>query len=259
VPNDVSFESPGRRLLVITGPNMSGKSTYLRQTALIVLMAQSGSFVPAREATVGVCDRIFARVGASDELSQGKSTFMVEMSETANILNNATSRSLLVLDEIGRGTSTYDGVAIAWAVSEHISRRIGARTLFATHYHELTELAERLENVANLNVAVREWGEQVVFLRKIQEGGTDRSYGVHVARIAGVPPEVIERATDILAKLENGNAAPSRVSGPTERQLPLFAPPPHPVLDELRRIEPERLTPLEALLKLTDISRRMKE
>jgi DNA mismatch repair protein MutS len=258
VPNDVTLDSPERRILVITGPNMSGKSTYLRQTALIVLMAQAGSFVPAEAARVGVCDRIFARVGASDELSQGKSTFMVEMSETANILNNATSRSLLVLDEIGRGTSTYDGVAIAWAVSEHISRHLAARTLFATHYHELTELAERLDNVVNLNVAVREWGEEVIFLRKIQEGGTDRSYGIHVARIAGVPPTVIERAKAILSKLEEGRPGPERV-GPAERQLALFAPPPHPVLDEIRALDPEGLSPVEALLRLTELRKRAKE
>ncbi|MEN8151156.1 MAG: DNA mismatch repair protein MutS, partial [Planctomycetota bacterium] len=174
VPNDVRMEAESRRVLVITGPNMSGKSTYLRQTALIVLMAQCGSFVPAASAKIGVADRIFSRVGASDDLSQGKSTFMVEMSETANILNNATTRSLLVLDEIGRGTSTYDGVAIAWAVTEHIARVVGARTLFATHYHELTELADRAPGVTNLNVAVSEWGEEIVFLRKIEEGGTDR-------------------------------------------------------------------------------------
>ncbi|MCU0726685.1 MAG: DNA mismatch repair protein MutS [Planctomycetes bacterium] len=253
VPNDVRMGEVDRRLLLITGPNMSGKSTYLRQTALIVLMAQCGSFVPADSAAIGVADRIFARVGASDDLAQGKSTFMVEMSETANILHNATPRSLLVLDEIGRGTSTYDGVAIAWAVTEHLATRVRARTLFATHYHELTEIAGRLPNVTNLNVAVREWGDEVVFLRKIEEGGTDRSYGVHVARIAGIPPEVVTRAREILARLER-RPEPALADRPARpRQLPLFAPPPHPAIEALKSLDPDRLTPLEALLKLREL------
>jgi len=256
VPNDVRMEAEERRVLVITGPNMSGKSTYLRQTALIVLMAQCGSFVPAESARIGVADRIFSRVGASDDLSQGKSTFMVEMSETANILNNATDRSLLVLDEIGRGTSTYDGVAIAWAVTEHIAKEVGARTLFATHYHELTELASRVPGITNLNVAVSEWGEEVVFLRKIEEGGTDRSYGIHVARIAGVPKPVLTRARSILAHLEDSGRGPATPPAPGEQQLALFEAPPHPVLDELRDLEPDDLSPIDALLKLRDLSRR---
>ena len=262
VPNDVEMGTDLRRILVITGPNMSGKSTYLRQTALIVLMAQCGSFVPAREARVGLCDRIFTRVGASDDLSQGKSTFMVEMSETANILNNATRRSLLVLDEVGRGTSTYDGVAIAWALTEFLATGPAARTLFATHYHELTEIAERFANVTNLNVAVREWGDEVVFLRKIREGGTDRSYGVHVARIAGVPREVISRAREILAQLEARGGTPVAPTPPRpipERQLSLFAPPPHPILDEIREADPDRMTPLDALLLLKGWRERLGE
>ncbi len=255
VPNDTVLGGEAGTVAVITGPNMSGKSTYLRQTALIVLLAHCGSFVPAREARIGLCDRIFTRVGAADDLARGRSTFMVEMSETADILNHATTRSLLVLDEIGRGTSTYDGVAIAWAVTEHIARRIGARTLFATHYHELTALADRLPNVVNLNVAVREWGEEVIFLRKIREGGTDRSYGVHVARIAGVPAAVVERAAHILARLEREGAAPARVpeeAPPPVRQLTLFTPAPAPLLEELRALDPDRLTPLEALLKIRE-------
>ncbi len=182
---------------------MAGKSTYIRQVALITLMAQVGSFVPARRATVGVADRIFARVGASDELSRGQSTFMVEMIETARILNTATPRSLVILDEIGRGTSTYDGMSLAWAVVEHLHDAIGCRTLFATHYHELTALADSLPGVRNYNVAVREWQDQVVFLHKILPGAADKSYGIHVARLAGVPSEVIERAKQILAQLEN--------------------------------------------------------
>jgi len=259
VPNDVRMEAREHRVLVITGPNVSGKSTYLRQAALIVLLAQCGSFVPAESARIGVADRIFSRVGASDDLSQGKSTFMVEMSETANILNNATSRSLLVLDEIGRGTSTYDGVAIAWAVTEHIAETVGARTLFATHYHELTELASRFTGITNLNVAVSEWGEEIVFLRRIEEGGTDRSFGIHVARIAGIPKPVIERARAILARLEEPGREPSPLAAAGEQQLALFTPPPHPLLEELRSLDPDDLSPIDALLRLRDLKRRFED
>ncbi len=204
VPNDTLLGGEENQLLIITGPNMAGKSTYIRQIALIVLMAQMGSFLPVKEATIGVVDRIFTRVGALDELSRGMSTFMVEMTETANILNNATSKSLIVLDEIGRGTSTFDGISIAWAVAEYIhdKENLRAKTLFATHYHELTELSLTLPRVKNYNVAVREWNEEVIFLRKVVEGGSDRSYGIHVAKLAGLPREIIERAKDILAKLE---------------------------------------------------------
>ncbi len=197
------FPIPHSSLLLITGPNMAGKSTYIRQAALITLMAQVGSFVPAQRATIGVADRIFARVGASDDLARGRSTFMVEMTETARILNTATPRSLVILDEIGRGTSTYDGLSLAWAVVEHLHDRIGCRTLFATHYHELTDLGDRLPGVANLNVAVREWQDQVIFLHQIVPGAADKSYGIHVAKIAGVPREVNERAAEILAELES--------------------------------------------------------
>ena len=187
VPNDTELDGDEIRLAIITGPNMAGKSTYIRQVALLVLMAQIGSFVPARSAEIGLVDRIFTRVGANDDLSRGQSTFMVEMNETANIVNNATERSLIILDEIGRGTTTFDGLSIAWSVAEFLHDKIKARTLFATHYHELTELADERSGVANFNVAVREWNEQIIFLRKIVPGGADKSYGIQVARLAGLP------------------------------------------------------------------------
>jgi DNA mismatch repair protein MutS len=237
VPNDTLLGEPDGTIMLITGPNMAGKSTYIRQTALLTLMAQIGSFVPAKEATIGVADRIFARVGASDELARGRSTFMVEMTETARILNTATARSLVILDEIGRGTSTYDGISLAWSVVEHLHDRIGCRTLFATHYHELTDLAKSLSGVRNFNVAVREWQDELVFLHKIVEGAADKSYGIHVARLAGVPREVVERSKEILAQLEDehldaeGQAkiACPRPSGKkpatkTHLQLTLFGP-----------------------------------
>ncbi len=202
VPNDTLLDSREQQLLIITGPNMAGKSTYIRQVALLVLMAQVGSFIPAARATVGLVDRIFTRVGATDDLARGQSTFLVEMNETANILNNATPKSLIVLDEIGRGTSTFDGLSIAWAVAEHLHGAVGAKTLFATHYHELTELAVTLPRVKNYNVAVREWHDQVIFLHKILSGGTDKSYGIQVARLAGLPKEVLARAKEVLNNLE---------------------------------------------------------
>jgi len=202
VPNDTSLDGEQKRLAVVTGPNMAGKSTYIRQVALIVLMAHIGSFVPAESAEIGLVDRIFTRVGASDDLARGQSTFMVEMNETSNIVNNATERSLVILDEIGRGTSTFDGLSIAWSVAEFLHDKIKARTLFATHYHELTKLAEDRPGVCNFNVAVREWNEQIIFLRKIVPGGADKSYGIHVARLAGLPKEILDRAKDILAHLE---------------------------------------------------------
>jgi DNA mismatch repair protein MutS len=202
VPNDTLLDNREQQLLIITGPNMAGKSTYIRQVALLVLMAQVGSFIPAARATVGLVDRIFTRVGANDDLARGQSTFMVEMNETANILNNATPKSLIVLDEIGRGTSTFDGLSIAWAVAEHLHNGVGAKTLFATHYHELTELAATMPRVKNYNVAVREWHDQVIFLHKILPGGTDKSYGIQVARLAGLPKEVLARAKEVLANLE---------------------------------------------------------
>ncbi len=259
VPNDVVCDDQ-RRILLITGPNMAGKSTYIRQVALLVIMAQLGSFIPAEEATVGVADRIFARVGASDDLAGGRSTFMVEMTETARILNTATAQSLVILDEIGRGTSTYDGLSLAWSVVEYIDRRIGCRTLFATHYHELTELAQHLPRVKNLNVAVREWNDQVVFLHQIVPGAADKSYGIHVARLAGVPEEVIQRARTILAQLEEEHhrgaqqlRVPAVEVNSVPRQLWLFEPPHQGVIDRLRRVDLERTTPLDALRLLQEL------
>jgi DNA mismatch repair protein MutS len=205
VPNDTTLEGENMRLAIITGPNMAGKSTYIRQVALIVLMAQIGSFVPAESAEIGLVDRIFTRVGANDDLARGQSTFMVEMNETSNIVNNATERSLVILDEIGRGTSTFDGLSIAWSVAEFLHDKIKARTLFATHYHELTKLAEERSGVCNFNVAVREWNDQIIFLRKIVPGGADKSYGIQVARLAGLPKEILDRAKDILSHLEAPN------------------------------------------------------
>ena len=209
VPNDTYLDNKNSRVSIITGPNMAGKSTYMRQTALIVLMAQMGSFVPAKQANIGIVDRIFTRVGASDDLASGQSTFMVEMNEVANILRNATKDSLLILDEIGRGTSTFDGLSIAWAVVEHISERkkLGAKTLFATHYHELTELEGRLSGVNNYCIAVKEQGDDIIFLRKIIKGGADRSYGIQVAKLAGIPMSVIERAKEIAIKLSDADIA----------------------------------------------------
>ncbi len=250
VPNDIHLSHRGRRLLIVTGPNMSGKSTVMRQVALIVLLAQIGSFVPADRAAIGLCDRIFTRVGASDDLSGGQSTFMVEMSETANILHHATDRSLVVLDEIGRGTSTYDGLAIAWAVAEDIHDRIGARCLFATHYHELVALAERRPHVANVSVAVSEWGEKIIFLRTLREGGASRSYGIQCARLAGMPQAVIRRAGALLKRLERHAADRPR------DQLGLFesgepSPPPEDAPDALREalagVDPNSLSPMKAL------------
>ena len=297
VPNDVSCQArvirreqdtsnsqlaSGNSQLLITGPNMAGKSTYIRQVALITLMGQIGSFVPAREATIGIADRIFARVGASDDLARGRSTFMVEMTETARILNTATERSLVILDEIGRGTSTYDGLSLAWAVVEHLHNVIGCRTLFATHYHELTELANSLSGVANLNVAVKEWEGDVVFLHQIVAGAADKSYGIYVAQLAGVPTEVNERAKQILAELENhsgssqsdrtqsrrqqaecgiteqSTAGKLRLDGPHNQslqqpeptssralQMTLFETADHPLLDTIRSTDLNSLSPLE--------------
>jgi DNA mismatch repair protein MutS len=207
VPNDTQLGAD-TQIALITGPNMAGKSTYIRQVALLTLLAHTGAFVPAAEARIDLVDRIFTRIGASDDLARGQSTFMVEMSETANILNNATSRSLVILDEIGRGTSTFDGLSLAWSIVEHLHNQVGAKTLFATHYHELTELAGRLPRLKNFNVAVREWNDQIVFLRKIVEGGTDKSYGIQVARLAGVPKAVLERAKQILHNLEASELTP---------------------------------------------------
>ena len=256
VPNDCVAGGDEGTILLITGPNMAGKSTYIRQVALLTLLSQMGSFVPAKAATIGICDRIFARVGASDELTRGQSTFMVEMTETARILNTATPRSLVVLDEIGRGTSTYDGISLAWAIVEHLHDHLGSRTLFATHYHELTDLSQTLRGVANLNVAVKEWEDHVVFLHKIVPGAADKSYGIHVARLAGVPRSVNERAKQILAQLEAehlGSDGKSKIAvqGKSKRkgdlQLTLFAPEEHPLIGKLRELDVNSLTPYAAL------------
>jgi DNA mismatch repair protein MutS len=233
VPNDTEIDGDRLRLAIITGPNMAGKSTYIRQVALIVLMAQIGSFVPARSAEIGLVDRIFTRVGASDDLSRGQSTFMVEMNETANIVNNATERSLIILDEIGRGTSTFDGLSIAWSVAEFLHDKIKARTLFATHYHELTKLAIERKGVVNFNVAVREWNEQIIFLRKIVPGGADKSYGIQVARLAGLPREILDRAKDILAHLENPNGAVTHTKAKRKKSTQILPQAQKPQLDLL--------------------------
>jgi DNA mismatch repair protein MutS len=260
VPNDTRL-SPDDAIVILTGPNMSGKSSYLRQVAHIVLLAQIGSFVPAAAATIGLADRIFTRIGASDEIARGQSTFMVEMVETANILHHATNRSLLILDEIGRGTSTYDGLAIAWAVVEYIHNHPGlrAKTLFATHYHELTDLAERLPHVVNFNVAVAEQGDRVVFLHKVVPGAADRSYGVHVAQLAGLPRPVVARAQEILAELEaSGAAGPRRsAAAPAVYQLSLLS---HedPVIADLKALDVNSLSPLAALNKLFEWQQRVR-
>ncbi len=255
IPNDVHFDDAAR-VMLLTGPNMAGKSTILRQAGLAVIMAQAGSFVPAQAATLGVVDRVFTRVGASDNLGRGQSTFLVEMAETSAIVHGASDRSLVLLDEIGRGTSTYDGVAIAWAVTEHLHNVIGCKTIFATHYHELTQLTERLQHVRNFNVAVREVGDEVLFLHELRPGATDRSYGIHVARLAGLPPAVITRAREILALLESGHhvAGITPPSAPDAGQLGLFESE-HPVLADLRGLDPNTLTPLEALARLAELKR----
>lgn len=263
VPNDALVNCGDDQLLIITGPNMAGKSTYLRQVALITLLAQMGSFVPADVAMIGVVDRIFTRVGAHDELASGQSTFMVEMNETANILNNATRRSLIVLDEIGRGTSTYDGLSIAWAVAEQINK-LQARTLFATHYHHLNDLEKQLKGVKNYRIAVREEKDRIVWLRKIMPGGTDRSYGIEVARLAGLPQDAIDRAKDILQDLESNGAASKAVGKGAKvkvrqetLQMTLFDTEKHPVVDELEKLDLSTMSPIEAMNKLYELQKRV--
>ena len=262
VPNDTYLCNKDSQFIILTGPNMSGKSTYLRQVALIVLLAQVGSFVPAESATIGVVDRIFTRIGAQEDLAAGQSTFMVEMTETANILHNATARSLIILDEIGRGTSTYDGLSIAWAVAEFIHNHpgLGAKTLFATHYHELVDLANTLPRVKNLNVAVTERGDEVIFLHRIVPGGADRSYGIHVARLAGLPRPVINRAQEVLAELESRASEKSRGPRPKAMlpQLPLF-PSKSSVADEISKLDIDSMSPLEAINKLYELRRTAKD
>jgi DNA mismatch repair protein MutS len=268
IPNDLRLTDDSR-LIILTGPNMAGKSTILRQAGLIALMAQIGSFVPASSAKLGIADRVFTRVGASDNLARGQSTFMVEMAETSAILHTATRRSLVLLDEIGRGTSTYDGVSIAWAVSEHLHDRIGCKTIFATHYHELVQLADELPAVRNYNVSVREVGDRVLFLHKLQPGGADRSYGIEVGRLAGLPAPVLARAREVLKLLEGEQLVPAlrhAARGETSvgssgasaksaaEQLALFAPAPSPLVSELAALDVDRLTPLEALTVLARLS-----
>jgi DNA mismatch repair protein MutS len=261
VPNDLYLNSTTHTVLVLTGPNMGGKSTYLRQTALTVILAQLGSFVPARSARLGIVDRVFTRIGASDNLARGRSTFMVEMSETAAILHTATPRSLILLDEVGRGTSTYDGLAIAWAAVEYIHARTRAKTLFATHYFELTELAEQLSGVKNYHVSVKETGGGIVFLRRVEPGAADRSYGIEVAKLAGLPNEVIERAREVLAEHESaerqvtGHLSPG--ANPRPAQLTIFTPLSQPVLEKLREVDLNRMSPLEALNLLAELKKQI--
>jgi DNA mismatch repair protein MutS len=277
IPNDAHLDGQSNRLMILTGPNMAGKSTYMRQVALICIMAQMGSFVPAKSATLGLVDRVYTRVGAFDDLTRGQSTFMVEMTELANILNTATDKSLIILDEIGRGTSTYDGLSIAWAVSEYIhnKKKIGAKTLFATHYHNLTELAEIYEGVVNYNIAIKEDEDGIIFLRKVVSGGTNKSYGIEVAKLAGLPSDVISRAYDVLKTIEEENIV--RVNDETsgnkmERsdvfpskkkltQLVLFEPnpTPHPVIEDIKNLEMDNLTPLEALNRLAELKKKLEE
>jgi len=268
VPNDLEQDGENTQLMILTGPNMSGKSTFMRQAALIVILAQLGASVPAREAQIGLVDRIFTRVGAQDNLSRGQSTFLVEMVETANILHNATDRSLILLDEVGRGTSTFDGLAIAWAVAEELHERTRAKVLFATHYHELTRLAADLPRVKNFHVAVREWNDEIIFLHKVRPGGTDRSYGIQVARLAGLPRPVIDRAKALLAELEatrpvgdrdTGGPSATGSSGSDPVQLALFPSTPHPVLAELATLDLTQLTPLGALNLLAQWQVRLRE
>jgi DNA mismatch repair protein MutS len=276
VPNDTLLDNGENQLVVLTGPNMAGKSTYMRQVALIAIMAQMGGFVPAKEAHIGLADRIFTRVGASDFISRGQSTFMVEMNETANILNNATDRSFIILDEIGRGTSTFDGISIAWAVAEYIHTKLRARTLFATHYHELTDLALTMDRVKNYTVAVKEWNDQIIFLRKVVEGGADKSYGIQVARLAGLPTEVIIRAREVLANLEKAefNELGEPIAALTERrgdrgtgrqgdgkdspppQLGLFANDAGLLFKEIAELNLDAMTPLEAMNKLHELKKK---
>ncbi len=278
IENDVYLDNQKHRVSIITGPNMAGKSTYMRQVALIVLMAQIGSFVPAKEANIGIVDRIFTRVGASDDLASGQSTFMVEMNEVANILRNATSHSLLILDEIGRGTSTFDGLSIAWAVVEYISdtKLLGAKTLFATHYHELTELEGKLDGVNNYCIAVKENGDDIVFLRKIIPGGADKSYGIQVAKLAGLPDTVIERAKQIVEELstndivetarniaaqsgDNAAKKPEKLDEVDLGQMSLFDTVKNDdIIKELEELDITNITPMEALNKLDELQSKVR-
>jgi DNA mismatch repair protein MutS len=269
VPNTIRLDDTERQVLIITGPNMAGKSTILRQVALLVLMAHFGCFVPAKSASINLTDRIFTRVGALDNLSQGQSTFMVEMEETANILNNASGSSLVIMDEIGRGTSTFDGLSIAWAVAEYLHdlNGKGVKTLFATHYHELTDLALTKKRVKNYNIAVKEWNDEIIFLRKLAVGGTNRSYGIQVARLAGVPESVIKRSKKILSNIEKGElsisgtpslALDEHVAPPGHRQLDLFPNPEQVIIEQIQKIDIATMTPIEALNYLNTLKEKAK-
>jgi DNA mismatch repair protein MutS len=269
VPNDTLLDNEGNMILIITGPNMAGKSTYMRQVAIITLMAQAGSFIPADKAAIGITDRIFTRVGASDDLSGGDSTFMVEMKEVAEILNNATSRSLLILDEIGRGTSTYDGLSIAWAVTEYIAskEKIGARTLFATHYHELTELEGKINGLKNFRITAEKTGDDIIFLRKIEKGGADESYGIEVAKLAGVPQHAILRSKDILQKLEEADIGKkdirkSRKKSPIEGQLEIMSfnksqKDSEEIINKLKETDISKLTPMDAINLIHELQKKI--
>lgn len=264
IPNSITMNNDENRLLIITGPNMAGKSTFMRQTALIIIMAQIGSFIPASNAKIGIADRIFTRIGASDVLTKGQSTFMVEMIEVSNIIHNATEKSLILLDEVGRGTSTFDGISIAWAVAEHILKEINARTLFATHYNELTELSLTHESVRNYNVSVKEWGDEIIFLRRIEQGPADKSYGIQVARLAGIPDEIIKRAKEVLANLEkeelNESGQPRFANGHKKKgsfQLDLFSSITDAVINEIMTINVNQLKPEDALTKLIELKKKI--
>jgi DNA mismatch repair protein MutS len=264
IPNSIYMDDSDDRLLIITGPNMAGKSTFMRQNALIVILAQIGSFVPASDAKVGIVDRIFTRIGASDFLTKGQSTFMVEMIEVANITHNATSKSLILLDEVGRGTSTFDGISIAWAVAEYILNEIKARTLFASHYNELTELSLTHDGVRNYNVSVKEWGDEIIFLRKVEKGPADKSYGIQVARLAGLPENIIKRAKEVLANLEkeelNEKGMPRFADRKARKgtfQLDLFSSAAESIMTEIKSLDLKRLSPEDALSKLIDLKKKI--
>jgi DNA mismatch repair protein MutS len=262
IPNDTLLDCEQNHLIMLTGPNMAGKSTYIRQTAILVIMAQIGSYIPAASAHIGIVDKIFTRIGAHDEITKGQSTFMVEMSETAGILNNLSPRSLIVLDEIGRGTSTFDGLSLAWAISEYLAKQ-KVRTMFATHFHELTALEEEFAGVKNYNVSVKEWNDEVIFLHKIVPGGTDDSYGIYVAKLAGIPKEVVTRSRQILTRLETSGSLQEKIRNkiPKEDQLSLFAQKPDPILskikDELEKLDVNNLTPVAALNTLQKLKERL--
>jgi DNA mismatch repair protein MutS len=264
VPNDTTLDTSSNKVMIITGPNMAGKSTYMRQVAIITLMAQIGSFVPAREAKIGIVDKLFTRVGASDDLASGQSTFMLEMTEVASILKNATSRSLIIYDEVGRGTSTYDGMSIARAVVEYThSKKIGAKTLFATHYHELTDMEGELDGIVNYNIAAKKRGDSITFLRKIVRGGTDDSYGIEVAKLAGVPNEVVKRAREILADIESDKPVAKTIKTESPAEFDLFSgiteSKEGEVADRIREVDINTLTPIEAINLIFELKKKLSD